>query len=322
MMYSKIIGTGGYLPSRIVSNDELSQSMQTSDEWIYSRTGIRQRHLASPDESCSDMAFYAAKRALENAHIEADAIDLIIVATSTPEHIFPSTATVVQSRLSCQRAAAFDVQAACTGFMYALNTADCFIKSGQYQNILVIGAEVFSRIVDWQDRNTAVLFGDGAGAVVLSASEEAGILGTILHADGSHKELLWVPQGIGSSETDFATRRPFIEMQGREVFKFAVRSLTHLVSELLVQCQMSADEIDFLIPHQANSRIIQAVAEHLNLPIEKVIITVNQHANTSAASVPLALDYGVQNGIIKRGDNLLLEAFGGGFTWGGCILTY
>lgn len=322
MMYSKIIGTGGYLPSRIVSNDELSQSMQTSDEWIYSRTGIRQRHLASPDESCSDMAFYAAKRALENAHIEADAIDLIIVATSTPEHIFPSTATVVQSRLSCQRAAAFDVQAACTGFMYALNTADCFIKSGQYQNVLVIGAEVFSRIVDWQDRNTAVLFGDGAGAVVLSASEEAGILGTILHADGSHKELLWVPQGIGSSETDFATRRPFIKMQGREVFKFAVRSLTHLVSELLVQCQMSADEIDFLIPHQANSRIIQAVAEHLNLPIEKVIITVNQHANTSAASVPLALDYGVQNGIIKRGDNLLLEAFGGGFTWGGCILTY
>ncbi|SUO97944.1 beta-ketoacyl-ACP synthase III [Suttonella ornithocola] len=322
MNYSKILGTGSYLPERIISNDELSQSLDTSDEWIRTRTGIEQRHIAAPNESSTDMGEQAALRALESAGISAQDLDLIIVATSTPEHLFPSNATQLQSRLGCKNIPAFDIQAVCSGFIYALTVADNFIKAGTYRHILVVGSELFTNALNWQDRSTAILFGDGAGAAVLGASDTPGIYGSILHSDGGFKELLWAPCGPGSSANDYAVRSRFIEMQGREVFKVAVRSLSGLVGELLEKCNMCAEEIDYLVPHQANLRIISATAEHLGMSMDKVIVTVNQHANTSAASVPLALDYGIRSGKIQRGQKLLLEAFGGGFTWGGCILTY
>ncbi|UJF24090.1 ketoacyl-ACP synthase III [Suttonella sp. R2A3] len=322
MTYTKILGTGSYLPKRIVTNDELSERMETTDEWIRARTGIEQRHMAAPNESSVDMAEQAARRAMESAGVTGEELDLIICATSTPEHLFPSNATQLQARLGCRTIPAFDMQAVCSGFVYALSTADKFIKCGGYQRILVLGAELFTNALNWEDRTTAILFGDGAGAVVVGPSEEPGIYGSVLHSDGGYKELLWAPQGPGSSAEDYPNRGRFIEMQGRDVFKVAVRSLSSLVGELLEHCDFDAADIDYLVPHQANLRIISATAEHLNLPMEKVIVTVNKHANTSAASVPLALDHGVRSGQIQRGHNLLLEAFGGGFTWGGCILTY
>ncbi|MBV7435524.1 ketoacyl-ACP synthase III [Cardiobacteriaceae bacterium TAE3-ERU3] len=321
-MYSKILGTGSYLPERIVSNDELSVQMDTTDEWIRARTGIEQRHMAAPNESSTDMAEQAARRALDSAGITPAELDLIIVATSTPEHLFPSNATQLQARLGCNNIPAFDMQAVCSGFIYALSTADKFIKCGGYKNILVVGTELFTNALNWDDRTTAILFGDGSGAVVVGASDEPGIYGSVLHSDGNFKELLWAPQGPGSSANDYKERERFIQMQGREVFKVAVRSLSSLVGELLKHCDFKADDIDYLVPHQANLRIISATAEHLGMSMDKVIVTVNKHANTSAASVPLALDHGVRSGKIQRGQNLLLEAFGGGFTWGGCILKF
>lgn len=322
MIYAKISATGRYLPERVMKNDELRQFFDTSDEWIVTRTGIRQRHIAADHESCTDLAEHAARDALANAGLSGGDIDLIIVATTTPQHTFPSTASQLQHRLGAAAIPAFDIQAVCSGFMYALATANSFIQSGQAKRALVVGAEVFSNILDWQDRTTAILFGDGAGAVILEASDTPGIYGTILHSDGSQRELLWVPHGPGAARAEREALSPHVHMQGREVFKVAVRSLSNLVNELLDKCNMRAEDIDFLVPHQANLRIIRSTAEHLNLPMEKVIVTVDRHANTSAASVPLALDDGIRSGKIRRGQTLLLEAFGGGFTWGGCILAY
>lgn len=322
MIYSRISATGSYLPERVIKNDELRQYFDTSDEWIRTRTGIEQRHIAAEHESCADLAFQAASRALETAGLQGSDLDLIIVATTTPQHTFPSVASQLQHQLKARSIPAFDIQAVCSGFVYALSIADNFIKNGQCRRALVIGAEVFSNILDWQDRTTAILFGDGAGAVILEASDTPGIYGSILHSDGSQRELLWVPRGPGSAKVNRDTLSPHVHMQGREVFKVAVRSLSSLVNELLELCQMRAEDIDFLVPHQANLRIIRSTAEHLNLPMEKVIVTVDRHANTSAASVPLALDDGIRSDKIRRGQTLLLEAFGGGFTWGGCILTY
>ena len=322
MIYSKILSTGSYLPQQVMTNHEFAERMDTSDEWIRARTGIEQRHIAAANESSTDLAYYAARDALQAADTEPASIDLIIVATSTPEHLFPSNASQLQMRLGCGNIPAFDIQAACSGFIFALATADNFIRAGSSKRALVIGAEVFSNILDWSDRSTAILFGDGAGAVILEASDTPGIHGSVLHSDGRYKDLLLVPRGSGSPADSLADRLPFIHMEGREVFKVAVRTLSGLVTELLEQQQMLAEDIDFLIPHQANLRIIKATAEHLNLPMEKVILTVVEHANTSAASIPLALDYGIKNGTIQRGHKLLLEAFGGGFVWGGSIITY
>lgn len=322
MIYSKILSTGSYLPQQVMTNHDFAERMDTSDEWIRTRTGIEQRHIAAVNESSTDLAYYAARDALQVADINPTSIDLIIVATSTPEHLFPSNASQLQMRLGCGNIPAFDMQAACSGFVFALATADNFIRAGSSKRALVIGAEVFSNILDWSDRSTAILFGDGAGAVILEASDTPGIHGSVLHSDGRYKDLLLVPRGSGSPADSLADRLPFIHMEGREVFKIAVRTLSGLVGELLEQQHMQTEDIDFLIPHQANLRIIKATAEHLNLPMEKVILTVAEHANTSAASIPLALDYGIKNGTIQRGHNLLLEAFGGGFVWGGSIITY
>ena len=322
MIYSKILSTGSYLPQQVMTNHDFAERMDTSDEWIRTRTGIEQRHIAAANESSTDLAYYAARDALQVADINPTSIDLIIVATSTPEHLFPSNASQLQMRLGCGNIPAFDMQAACSGFVFALATADNFIRAGSSKRALVIGAEVFSNILDWSDRSTAILFGDGAGAVILEASDTPGIHGSVLHSDGRYKDLLLVPRGSGSPADSLADRLPFIHMEGREVFKVAVRTLSGLVGELLEQQHMQTEDIDFLIPHQANLRIIKATAEHLNLPMEKVILTVAEHANTSAASIPLALDYGIKNGTIQRGHNLLLEAFGGGFVWGGSIITY
>lgn len=319
MKYSKIIGTGHYLPEKALTNQELEQRLDTSDEWIKTRTGISSRHIASAEQSSADLAYLASQEALLNAKIKPTDLDLIIVATSTPEHVFPSDASQLQYRLGCRPIPSFDMQAACSGFIYALVTADQLIRSGAYQRVLVVGCDVFSRILDWSDRNTAVLFGDGAGAVILEASEEAGILGSVLYSDGKQKDLLFAPCGFGSTSNE---QNATVKMQGSSVFKHAVQALSGLVNELLEKTQLSPSDIDFLVPHQANLRIITATAEHLNLPMEKVITTVQHHANTSAASVPLALHYGIQSGKIQRGHKLLLEAFGAGFTWGGCIIQY
>lgn len=322
MMYTKLLSTGSYLPEKILTNADLEKMMDTTDEWIRTRTGIEKRHVAADGESSVDIAYQAALKAIENAGIKADSIDLVLVGTSTPEHLFPSNAAQLQARLGCANGPAMDISAACSGFIFALATADAYIRSGMAKRALVVGAEMMTSLVDWQDRNTAVLFGDGAGAVIIEGSDTAGIHGFVLHTDGAYKDLLLVPQCVGAPKDQFAKRAPYVEMRGPEVFKVAVRTLSALVGDLLEKCQMQASDIDFLVPHQANLRIIQATAKHLNLPTENVIVTVAEHANTSAASVPLALDFGVQSGKIKRGDKVLLEAFGGGFTWGGCILTY
>ena len=320
---SIISGSGSYLPKNIVTNKGLEHKVDTSDEWIVERTGIKQRHIAADDEVTSDLAVNAAKKALHNANLTAEDIDLIIVATSTSDQTFPSTATTVQYKLGITRGAAFDVQAVCSGFIYALTTADNFIKAGQAKHVLVIGAEIFSRILDWEDRGTCVLFGDGAGAVVLSAengigdNRDQGILASRLHSDGQYNDLLYVDGGVSSTQTVGHLR-----MKGREVFRHAVVNLASVVKEVLEDTNMTSDDIDWIVPHQANKRILDGTAKKLKVSPEKVIVTVHKHANTSAASIPLALDEAVQDGRITRGQTLILEAMGGGFTWGACLLRW
>jgi 3-oxoacyl-[acyl-carrier-protein] synthase III len=320
--YARIIGTGGFLPEQVLTNADLEEMVETSDQWITERTGIKKRHLAAPGQTTCDLAEQAAWNAIKAAKIAPQEIDLIVVATTTPDRIFPSTACLLQQRLGVCGSAAFDIQAVCTGFVYALSVAEKFIRTGGAQTALVVGAEVLSRIVNWRDRTTCVLFGDGAGAVLLQASPEPGILSTHLHADGRYQHLLNVPAGISEAYEVVKQGGAFIQMQGSEVFKMAVRTLERIVDETLAANDMDRHAIDWLIPHQANIRIIAATAKKLDLPMERVVVTVHEHGNTSAASVPLALDVAVRDGRIQRGDILLLEAFGGGFTWGSGLLVY
>ena len=323
MIYSRIAGTGSCLPERVVTNADLAKTVDTSDEWIAARTGIRQRHLAAEGETTCDLAFGAATAALEAAGVAARDVDLLIVGTTTPDLIFPSTACLLQDRLGANGCPAFDVNAACSGFIYALTVADKFIRSGSARTALVVGAETLSRMIDWSDRGTCVLFGDGAGAVVLKASEEAGVLSTHLHADGGFKELLWNPVGVSAGfKPDEHNAGVRVLMQGSDVFKVAVKTLDRVVEETLEANGLDRHAIDWLIPHQANLRIIQATAKRLDMPMERVIVTVDKHGNTSAGSVPLALDHAVRSGKVQRGQLLLLEAFGGGFTWGSALLRY
>lgn len=321
-MYSKIMGTGGYLPQKALTNAELEKMVDTTEAWIRERTGIHKRHVAAPGETTCDLAEHAARNALAAANVKAEDLDLIIVATTTPDRVFPSTACLLQQRLGNRGAPAFDVQAVCTGFVYALAIADKFIKTGSANNALVIGAETLSRIVDWTDRRTCVLFGDGAGAVVLQPSNEPGIISTHLHADGQYASLLNVPCGISKGYDVVQAGKAFIQMEGQEVFKVAVNTLGRIVDETLVANNLVESAIDWLIPHQANMRIIEATAKKLKMPMSRVIETVSEHGNTSAASVPLALDVAVRDGRVKRGDLLMLEAFGGGFTWGSALVRY
>ncbi|MGE5622556.1 MAG: beta-ketoacyl-ACP synthase III [Bacillota bacterium] len=322
--YSKIVGTGSFLPPRRVTNHELAaqlaeKGIETSDDWIVSRSGIAARHYAEPTVQSSDLAVEASRRALDMAGLQPNDIDLIIVATSTPDHLggFPSTACVVQRKLGVNNgAAAFDVQAVCSGFVYAVSVADAFIKAGAYKNVLLVGAEVFSRILNFDDRTTCVLFGDGAGAIVLSASAEPGILSTRLHADGSHGDILCVPGSVSGGAVDGSA---FLYMDGQAVFKLAVSVLEKVAKEALDAADMIASQIDWLVPHQANIRIMQGTAKKLGLPLEKMIVTVDQHGNTSAASIPLALDAAVRDGRIKPGQNVMMEGVGGGFTWGAAL---
>jgi 3-oxoacyl-[acyl-carrier-protein] synthase-3 len=318
MTYSRIIGTGSYLPERVVDNHEFARRLDTSDAWIRERTGIVQRHIAAQGQASSDLALEASRRALQAANLEAQDIDLIIVATSTPDYIFPSTACLLQAKLGVKGCAAFDLQAVCSGFVYALATADSFIRSGQHQKALVVGAEVFSRILDWNDRGTCVLFGDGAGAVVLAAAAAPGVHASRLHADGSHVDLLSVPGNVCGGKV---IGSPFLQMNGQGVFKFAVRVLEESARETVAAADMRLEDIDWLIPHQANVRILEATARKLGLPREKLVITVDHHGNTSAASVPLALDEYVRAGTIRPGHRLLLQGVGGGFTWGSSVVT-
>lgn len=321
MIHARVIGTGSYLPGEPVSNTDLmARGIDTSDEWIVERTGIRQRHLAAPDVTASQLAYEASVRAISAAGCEPSDIDLVIVATSTPDYIFPSTAALLQAKLGIANGgAAFDLQAVCTGFAYALATAEKFIRSGSHQRALVVGAEVFSRILDWSDRGTCVLFGDGAGAVVLEASEAPGILATALHADGSHHGILCVPGQVNGGNV---TGDPFLRMDGQAVFKFAVRVLNEVAREVVDAAGLTMAEVDWLIPHQANIRIMQATAKRLGLPEERVIATVGEHGNTSAASIPLALDLAVRDGRIRPGQKILLEGVGGGFTWGAALVQF
>ena len=322
MTYSRISGTGSFLPQKVLTNHDLEKMVDTSDKWIRDRTGISKRHIASEGETTCDLAEAAARLALEAAGVAASEIDLVIVATTTADKIFPSTACLLQKRLGIHGPAAFDVQAVCSGFIYALTVADKFIRTGSARKVLVVGAETLSRITNWNDRTTCVLFGDGAGAVVLEASDEPGILSTHLHADGDYDELLHVPTGVSLNYDLVREGRAFMEMQGNEVFRIAVRTLGQIVDETLKANDLKKSDIDWLVPHQANIRIIVATAKKLNMPMERVVVTVDEHGNTSAASVPLALDVAVRDGRIKRGDTLLLEAFGGGFTWGSVLLKY
>lgn len=319
MKYAKILGTGSYLPEKRLSNNDLAEFVDTSDEWITTRTGIKFRHIAAEHEKTSDLAVAAARRALDDAGVSAAEIGLIIVATATPDMQFPATATIVQHKLGIAGCPAFDVQAVCAGFMYALSTANAYIRSGMADKVLVIGAETFSRILDWRDRTTCVLFGDGAGAVVLGASDEPGIIGSRLQADGGYLDLLKVPAQMADGKI---CGNPYIEMDGPGVFKFAVKMLAKVAEDVLAEAGYAADQIDWIVPHQANKRIIDSTAKHLGLPAEKVILTVQDHGNTSAASIPLALDAGIRRGQIKRGQTLLLEGIGGGFAWGAVLLKY
>lgn len=322
MTYARITGTGGYLPEKVLTNAQLEAMVDTTDQWIQERTGIRERHIAADHESTCDLSEAASRRAIEAAGIDLQQIDLIIVATTTPDRIFPSTACLLQQRLDLHGCAAFDVQAVCTGFVYALGVADKFVRTGSARCALVVGAETLSRIVDWTDRSTCVLFGDGAGAVILQASEEPGILSSHLHADGGYEHLLTVPVGISEGYDRLRAEGAYIEMKGNEVFKVAVNTLGRIVDETLEANHMSKADVDWLIPHQANIRIIAATARKLNLPMDRVVVTVDKHGNTSAASVPLALDEAVRGGRVQRGETLLMEAFGGGFTWGSVLARY
>ena len=322
MTHARIAGTGSYLPDKVLTNADLSKLVDTSDEWIQSRTGIRQRHIAVEGQTTGDLAYEAALRAMQAAGVKASEIDLIVLGTTTPDIIFPSTACLLQHRLGANGCAAFDVNAACSGFLYALGIADQFVRSGASKCALVVGAETLSRMIDWSDRGTCVLFGDGAGAVVLKPDEDTGILSTHLHADGAYKELLYNPVGVSTGFKDEPNHGVKVLMSGNDVFKVAVKTLDAVVEETLAHHGLDRHAIDWLIPHQANLRIITATAKRLDMPMERVIVTVDRHGNTSAASVPLALDEAVRSGRVKRGELLLLEAFGGGFTWGSALLRY
>jgi 3-oxoacyl-[acyl-carrier-protein] synthase III len=322
VIYSRIIGTGGYLPKNIVTNKDLEKIVDTTDQWIVERTGIRKRHIAEEGEYTCDLAEKAARKAIEMAGLQPEEIDLILVATTTADQVFPSTACLLQARLGIRGPAAFDIQAVCTGFIYALSVADKFIQTGAAKKALVVGAETFSRILDWTDRNTCVLFGDGAGAVVVEASSEPGIISTHLHADGAYENLLRVPTGVSRGYDTLREGGAFVEMRGNEVFKVAVTTLGRIVDETLAANGMRKSDIDWLIPHQANIRIINATARKLQTPMERVVVTVEDHGNTSAASVPLALDVAVRDGRVKRGETILMEAFGGGFTWGSVLAKF
>ncbi len=321
-MHARITGTGSYLPDRILTNQDLERMVDTSDQWIRERTGIRERHLAAEGETTRDLAEQAARRALDMAGRRPEDLDLIIVATTTPDKVFPSTACLLQQKLDNHGATAFDIQAVCTGFVYALGVADKFIRSGSHRCALVVGAETLSRIVDWTDRGTCVLFGDGAGAVVLEAADEPGILSTHLHADGSYEELLHVPAGISAGYQQVQAGEAYVQMKGNEVFRMAVNTLGRIVDETLAANGLDKGDIDWLVPHQANIRIIQATARKLDMDMDKVVVTVDRHGNTSAASIPLALDTAVRDGRIRRGETVLMEAFGGGFTWGSALLRF
>ena len=318
MIYSRIAGTGSFLPPRVMTNAEFAARLDTNDEWIRERTGIVQRHIADKSQGSSDLALQASRNALQSAGVRADDIDLIVVATSTPDYVFPSTACLLQAKLGAKGSAAFDVQAVCSGFVYGLATADSFIKAKMAKKALVVGAEVFSRILDWNDRGTCVLFGDGAGAVVLVSAEKPGIHASVLRADGSHAGMLSVPGNVCGGAV---VGSPFLQMNGQAVFKFAVKVLEESARETLAAADMQISDIDWLIPHQANVRILNATANKLGLPPEKLVVTVDHHGNTSAASVPLALDESVRAGKIRAGHRLLLQGVGGGFTWGSSLVT-
>ena len=322
-VYSRIAGTGSYLPSRVLTNADLAEFVETSDEWIVARTGIRERHVAAEGETTSDLGYHAALRAMEAAGVTAADIDLIIMGTTTPDLIFPSSACLLQHKLGANGCPAFDVNAACSGFIYALTIADKFIRSGAAKTALVVGSETLTRMLDWNDRGTCVLFGDGAGAVVLKADADTGILSTHMHADGSKAELLWNPVGVSVGfKMDEPNAGVRVLMTGNEVFKHAVKALDSVVEEALEANGLDRHDLDWLVPHQANLRIIEATAKRLDMPMERVIVTIDQHGNTSSGSVPLALDHAVRSGKVARGQLLLLEAFGGGFTWGSVLLRY
>jgi 3-oxoacyl-[acyl-carrier-protein] synthase-3 len=317
--YSRIAGMGSFLPANIVTNEDLAKQVETSHEWIMERTGIERRHILSEKETSGTMALEAAKQAIESAGISPKDIDMIIVATTTPDMILPSIACLLQAQLGTNLCPAFDLVAACTGFIYGLSIADQYIKTGAAKNILLVSTEAMSRITDWTDRRTCVLFGDGAGAVILQPSDKPGVLSTHLHASGYDKELLWVPSALPSQKSDTP---PYVQMKGKELFRVAVNRLSEAVDEVLASANITSDQIDWLIPHQANYRIIQAIAKKLDLSMDKVVLTVQDHGNTSAASVPLAMHTAIQDGRIKRGDTLLLEAFGAGLTWGSALVVY
>jgi 3-oxoacyl-[acyl-carrier-protein] synthase-3 len=322
MTYSRIAGTGSYLPEKVLTNHDLEKMMDTSDDWIQERTGIKRRHIAADGEATSDLALAAANEALDMAGIGADDINLIIIATTTPDKVFPAVACIVQRRLGIRGCGAFDIQAACSGFVYGLDLADRYIRTGAAKNVLVIGAEILSRVTNWEDRTTAVLFGDGAGAVVLQEADEPGILSTHIHADGQYEDLLQVPQGISNGYDVTRAGEAFIQMNGNAVFRRAVATLDSIARETLDKNNIDKHDLDWFVPHQANMRIISAAAKKLDMPMERVIVTVDEHANTSAASIPLALDVAVRDGRIKRGELLLFEAFGAGFTWGSTLLRF
>ncbi len=322
MSYARIAGTGSCLPEKIVSNQDLEKTMDTSDAWIRERTGIKRRHIAAPHETSSSMGLVAARRAMEMAGLAAEDVDLIVVGTATPDKIFPATACIIQRQLGVHGCPAFDVSAACSGFIYGLDIANRFIRSGGAKTAIVIGTETLSRIVNWQDRGTAILFGDGAGAVVLEASDEPGVLSTHLHADGEYEELLHVEQGVSVGFDITRAGGAYIKMEGNAVFRRAVATFDNIARETIADLDGHLDDIDWFIPHQANMRIIKAAAKKLKMPMERVIATVDEHANTSGASIPLALDLAIRDGRIQRGQTLLLAAFGAGFTWGSAMLKY
>jgi len=323
MMYSRIAGTGSYLPEKVLTNADLEKMVDTSDEWIRTRTGIERRHIAAANETSSSLAEHAARRALRSAGLTAEDVDFIVVGTTTPDRVFPNTGTLLQERLAIHGCPAFSLETACSSFIYALSVADKYVRLGEAKCALVVGVECLSRIVDWTDRGTCVLFGDGAGAVVLTPSVEAGIINTHLHSDGRYKDLLYYPYGVSEGFDKLKGGAPEgIKMQGNDVFKVAVRTLSRLVDETLAKNGIEKHQIDWLVPHQANLRIIQSAADKLDMPMEKVIVTVQEHGNTSAASIPLALDTAVRDGRIHRGQLLLMETFGGGFTWGSALVRF
>ncbi len=322
MSFARIIGTGSALPEKVLTNFDLERMVATSDEWIRSRTGIERRHIAAEGETTADFAEAAARRALEASGTRADELDLIIVGTTTPDLIFPNLGTIVQDRIGANGCAAVSCEAACAGFIYALSIGEKFIRVGEAERVLVIGAETLSRFTDWTDRGTCILFGDGAGAVVLAPSEEPGIIRTQLYADGRYRDLLYFPSGVSKGFNDLKSGKDFVKMKGNEVFRLGVREFINAAQNIFAATGMTADDIDWFVPHQANLRIIEAVSKRLGIPMERIIVTIQEHGNTSAASVPLALDVAVRDGRIKKGQTLLFEAFGGGFTWGAALLRF